>query len=291
MAVHPLARTLAAGLVTLALLTPVSTAQSDFFVLYSFEELVFEFHPEGLPKTHADDPDGSALVVKVRSVAVDDWHAYDLRHCMDGQDSCEYYNPSNPAWEANQDGEVQTSEVEGFTEAISAFVAFIPEVRNLTDLAQNNMTVDGEHSSKPRIQSVVFEGAEGSIQSQDMITAQVEIVARYDNDAGSDRHVIRVDDLPLREQGFTYDSVRWGVTGEEAWVFVPEATQPAEARSNTTAAGYTGSQDAFEPLTEDGFVLETAQEGGDGGGSPGVGVLLVLAASAVGFAALRRRSA
>lgn len=288
---HPFAAGLAATLAVLLLVAPGANAQNDFFVLYTFEELTFEFHPEGLPKTHTNDPDGSALVVKVRDVAVEDWRAEDLRNCMDGQPSCEYYNPDNPKWEANQDGEVQSSEVQGFTDAISGFVAFIPEVRDLTDLAQENITVDDQNSEKPRLGSVVFENAEGPVNSTATIVAHVEIVARYDNDAGADRHVLRADDLPLREKGFTYDTVRWTVASEDAtWNFVPEATQPADARQNTTAAGYASGQTAFEALTERGFSLETAKEG-DGGGSPGLGVLAAAAAVAVAFIALRRRRA
>lgn len=290
---HRWASILAATLAVLLLVAPAANAQNDFFVIYSFEELNFEFHPEGLPKTHADDPDGSALVVKVRDVAVEDWRAQDLRHCMDGQSSCEYYNPDNPKWEANQDGEVQASEVQEFTEAISVFVTFIPEVRELTDLAQQNITVDDEHSKKPRLQSVVFENAEGPINSTDAITAHVDIVARYDNDAGADRHVLRADGLPLRDKGFTYDTVRWTVASEDAaWQFVPDATQPSDARANTTEAGYASGQTAFETLTEQGFSLETAKQS-EGGGSPGFGAVAAAAAvaCAVAFLTLRRRDA
>lgn len=286
-----LASSLAAAFVAMVLVAPGGTAQSDFFVLYSFEELNFEFHPEGVPKTHSGDPDGSALVMKVRNVAVEDWRAEDLRRCMDGQSSCEYYNPDNPNWEANQDGQVQASEVTEFTAAISVFVPFIPEVRNLTELAQENITVDDAHSAKPRLQSVLFEGAEGPADSTETITAHVEIVARYDNDKGADRHVLKADDLPLRQHGFTYDTVRWTVASDDGeWKFVPEATEPAGARENTTAAGYASGQDAFEALTKQGFSLETAAEG-DGGGSPGFGVVAVAAAVGVAFVALRRRRA
>lgn len=286
------ALSLAAALTLVTLVAPGATAQNGPFVLYTFEELNFEFHPEGLPKTHADDPDGSALLVKVRNVAVEDWRAQDLRRCMDGQSSCEYYNPDNPAWQANQDGEVQSSEVQGFTEAISVFVPFIPEVRDLTELAQENITVDDVNSEKPRLGSVVFEGAEGDAESTETITAHVDIVARYDNDAAADRHVLRADDLPLREKGFTYDTVRWTVAseGDTPWNFVPEATEPADARENTTTAGYASGQSAFEALTEQGFVLETAKEG-DGGGSPGFGLAALAAAMIVALVALRRRRA
>lgn len=291
MATHPLAAVLATTLTVLLLVVPGADAQNDFIVLYSFEELTFEFHPEGLAKTHANDPDGSALVVKVRDVAVEDWRAEDLRNCMDGQSSCEYYNPDNPKWEANQDGEVQSSEVQGFTDAISGFVAFIPEVRDLTDLAQQNITVDDKHSEKPRLRSVVFENAEGPVNSTAPIAAHVDIVARYDNDAGADRHVIRADDLPLRERGFTYDAVRWTVASEDTtWKFVPEATQPEDARQNTTETGYASGQTAFEALTEQGFSLEATKEG-DGGRSPGLGVAAAIAAFAVALIALRRRRA
>jgi hypothetical protein len=267
--------------------------QGQIFTVFAFDTLKFEFHPEGVEKSASSDPEGSAIRIFVVNVAVVEWDAYDLRHCIDGHEDCEY----PIIWQANNDGQVQAEEVEAFQKVANSVAKSIEEVGNLTRLVQENITVDGVNSASPQVTSLRFENAAGPIDSMDRIDAYVDVTARYDNDADADSHTIQVRGLDLAGDGFEYGEAIWTVQPGDGWAYDPSATEPPSAASKVSADGWVSDQASFETATASSSGLSLAvvrAQGEDGGGSPSNGLLIVLAGVGVaivvaGAVALGRR--
>lgn len=267
--------------IALFLAVPVAvTAQEEedgWFSEFKFDQLRFVVWPSGVENRQDSDGKGSAIVVQADKVAITEWDALDVRHCIDGDTSwCSYPELAELAG-GNNDGEVTAAETQSFqTYAQIGIRSQIQKVDQLADTLQTNITVGGLQAKSVKIMKLVIHGAEGVVDSNTTIFADVEAKATYDNDKDAKSHVIHVGELKLKDDGFIYKQTIWKM-GPSDWKYDAGATSPDAAKKFVSDAGYFSSQDQFEQLSVGGVDLHVAKAEGGNGRSPGIAPVLVLA--------------
>lgn len=268
----------------LALLgAPVASAQQgDIFELFQFRELKFQFWPSGVENRQDSDGKGSAIIVHVGRVRVEDWDALELRHCIDGDaDWCTYQIPGG-----NNDGNITARELEDFqTFAQIGLRSAVPTVDALMDTLQENLTVDGLKGKNVKIIKVVFENASGPVDRNDTIMVDIDAKVTYENEPKASKYLIRIGNLSLRPD-FVYDNAIW-VLGGSGYQFDASATNPVGAKARVNPQGYFSSQTQFEDLSVQGLEF-TITKGSPGKRSPGLEPLALLGALAA-LVVVRRR--
>jgi hypothetical protein len=273
---------LAVGILLFAM--PSATAQPLQFIFH-FDTLQIDVHPEGVPKTSPSEPNGAALVLYIRNVTIDGWNAVDLRYCMDKNDYCPFQLGSG-----NRDGMVSAQEVKDFQEAATIFMGGLQDVKNLTNIIRNNVTIDGKTAAMtPKVRALRFEGAEGPIDSDKPFGAFVDVKAVYETDVKARTHQISVTGLNLKELGFAYSKVIWDVKSENSWSYQATETKPAAAVAKVSPGGWFSNQSVFESYTQQGLSLSIKMDGRSGGKSPGLEAPLLLLGLVVAVMLGRRR--
>lgn len=275
-------------LCVLLVLSGPAGAQGGFLAQFHFEELGFRFHPGGLGTSAGT---GSGLQVTAQNLTVEGNKSKEMRHCIDGfgRPQCSY-----PFGVGNRDGTVAEEEVRSFQDLALIGLDGVEKVERLSDMLQQNVTVDAVRGDRPRTADLDLRGAEGDVNSTERILLDVVIEVGYGNDKGARRHEIRAGELALAPEGFAFQRARWTVASDKPWQFRPADTQPASAQAFVAPTGWTSNQSEFETATGEGLVLVAertdapAARGGAlwwwiGGGL----VLAALVALAV-FAARRR---
>jgi hypothetical protein len=287
--VFPLKRSFALLLALFLAVPATVTAQDgDWLSTFEFDQLKFVFWPAGVENRQDSDGKGSAITVHADRVAIKDWDALDVRHCIDGdQEWCSYPELARAAG-GNNNGQVEPKEIQSFqTFAQIGLRSQIEKVDQLADTLQANITVDGLQAKSVKITKLVLHGAEGTVDSNETIFADVEAKATYENDKDAKTHLIKVGTLKLKPDGFVYKQSLWSM-GPAGWKFDTAGTKPNEAKPFVTEKGYFSSQDKFEQLSATGIEL-VATKGEASKKSPGIGAVAILGALAVAFVVLRRR--
>lgn len=275
----------------LFLVVPVSVAAQDgdgaWLSEFRFDQLKFVFWPSGVENRQDSDGTGSALTVHADKVAITEWDALDVRHCIDGDDTwCSYPELARAAG-GNKNGEVEENEVSSFqTFAQIGLRSQIEKVDQLADTLQSNITVDGLQAKSVKIMKLVLHDVVGTVDSDETIYADVEAKATYDNDKDAKSHLIHIGELTLADDGFIYEQTLWTM-GPAGWKFDAGATKPERAKRFVSENGYFSSQDQFESLSDDGVDLSAVKSGG-AKKSPDIAPIALFAAL-VGVAALLRR--
>ena len=278
--------------VALFFLVPASAAAQEeeegWLSEFKFDQLRFIVWPSGVENRQDSDGKGSAITVQADKVAITEFDALDVRHCIDGDETwCSYPEIIQAGGGGNNDGDVTAAEVQNFqTFAQLGIRKAIPKVDQLADTLQANITVDGMQAKSVKIMKLVIHGAEGTRDSNATIFADVEAKATYDNDKDAKSHKIHVAELKLKDDGFIYKQTIWKM-GATGWKFDAAATS-ADAKKFVSDAGYFSSQDQFEQLSVSGIDMEVAKAEG-GGRSPNVGPILVLAVIAAVLLVVNRR--
>ncbi|HEX9816642.1 MAG TPA: hypothetical protein VGB18_06655 [Candidatus Thermoplasmatota archaeon] len=270
--------------VALFLLVPASAhAQGDgggWLSEFKFDQLRFVFWPGGVENRQDSDGKGSAIIVQADKVAITEWDALDVRHCIDGDDTwCSYPevaqlcpNSANTC----RNGQVEVGEIQSFqTIAQVVLRSKIEKVDQLADTLETNITVGGLQAKSVKIMKLVIHGAEGVVDSNETIFADVEAKATYENDKDATSHVIHIGELKLKDDGFIYKQAIWKI-GPSGWKYDAGATAPDAGKKFMSDAGYFSSQDQFEQLSVGGVDLHIVKAEG-AGRSPGVAPVLVLA--------------
>lgn len=279
--------------IALFFLVPASAnAQDDgdgWLSEFKFDQLRFVFWPGGVENRQDSDGKGSAIIVQADKVAITEWDALDVRHCIDGDTSwCSYPELAELAG-GNNDGEVTAPETQSFqTYAQIGIRSQIQKVDQLADTLQTNITVGGMQAKSVKIMKLVIHGAEGVVDSNSTIFADVEAKATYENDKDAASHVIHVGELKLKDDGFIYKQTIWKM-GPSDWKYDAGATTPDAGKKFVSDAGYFSSQDQFEQLSVGGVDLHAVKAEGGGGRSPNIAPILVLGVLAAVVLVVNRR--
>lgn len=273
-----------------ALVAPHMALAQDggFLNQFHFDTLWFKFYPNGLANA---DEKGSGLEAFGQNVKIEGAEATDLRHCIDGwgQPDCsagalltQFYHGGN------HDGVVTPNEVAAFTPLAKSFAGSFDTVRRLSDMLQNNLTVDGVHGGTPRVVDLVLRDVEGPVGSTATAFADVTTDVGYNNDKAAHRHEIHLAPFHLAAEGFQGQSIRWTLESAKGWSYRPDETQPTAFKAMVTSAGWTSGQADFEQASDQGLRLVTAL--GAKKKTPAPDEFLVLASIAAALlVAVRRR--
>lgn len=284
-----------AGLAALFVLgfAPVPVGSQAFGIDFEFNVLKFTFLPEGFEGS--GDEGGSALEAYADRVQIKDADALDLRHCIDGQRDCSYYDALQVAgYRGNQNRVVEQNELNNFQILAPLGVKQEPKIVALNNLLQHNLTVDGLEGKRPRVDNVTFAGALGDIESQATVDAFITIEVEYDNDKKAKTHEVVVRDLSLTSQGFAYGNAVWIHKSSRSWSWSTDATQPPAAKTFVTKEGWFSTQPQFEDSTKGPLKLVIEQKGSaiSAGGMGlwiALGLFILLALAVLAFLLLRRR--
>lgn len=252
---------LAAVLVAAVLAVPPSSAQTLFEDLV-LDTMRVEFYPDGL-----GSGSGSGLAVTAEGIRVEELDAKDMRYCIDGHDypACSYGDLLQPYNLGNRDYEVTADEVDDYEAIVRLGLSDVETFQALSDILEANVTVDGVTGSAPRPVAFDVEGAEGDVNSTQLILAEVRLEMSFPNDREAPRHEIRLVNLALASEGVSYNVITWTIVNPETWKWVPAETTPQAAQAFLDHDDWTSNQASFEQSTQPSLLLVTESDSSTGG--------------------------